>query len=391
MSKKTEQLCGQLRPIQGQIWCDDHTDIYIGGCDHIKKLQEEQNHPKATTFETQGTCCDYLYFVCWSNDYGENGFIGEINGGHTVLTNDTSGWEVFPTGINRDEDDERPSHELVQEQIKKAHCCGWRPVIAGQKNDGSKNPFKAIDGSISKDAQFIWYNSGTDHTSAVYPTGKVPFTGYNHDEFLIFRLPVKQIYEECNKCECDPCDCDCGCSCHGCNEQGEKQQQELLRRAQKKEFTLAGKRNVACADLPFGQDKRCRPLKREQVQLCFYLHYGDGPSDQIETHDTEVIYLTVCNPYSNISIKKLRITELFITPAPGLQSNGESEIRIIPDQLIQFECLERCSCLSTELSLVTRGAKPNTYSINIKYCIDDISIEQGAKGENTFELEIVNS
>ncbi|MBI1228446.1 MAG: hypothetical protein GC192_24640 [Bacteroidetes bacterium] len=377
-----ETFCDRPLSISGHVWCDDQADMYIGRCDHLSpKAILIQNFPKTVDVPkgTTATCCDYLYFVCWSNDSGQNGLLAEITGAVTIPTNNTD-WEVFPTGLDYDSNSPRPPRDLVLAQIKIADCNKlWKkPTLGGKNVKGGSAPFNPVTG-VSPNANFIWCDSGND------PSPGHPFVGFNHGEFLIFRLPVKKLYPECVQCECECCDCgDCGCG--GCNEHAAAQEKELANRAQAKTAVIPGSSNIPslCPIRPYTHTECSQALGVQQLSLCFYLHLLDGPRDQVETHDTEVVYLTVCNHYSDLEFRGLRITKLtFVPSAPA------SQIQIIPDSFLCFDCLSPCTCKSRELALITRDVPPGNYRLEIEYCVDEIVVNKELKGTTSFNLNVV--
>ena len=110
--------------INGTIWCDDHTDVYVGSPDKVRNLVQSQNHPKTATLrEIQADCCDYLYFVCWSNDSGENGFIAQLDGDVRITTGNPH-WQVYATSSDKDFANTRPLEKEVNSFIKKAEKIG---------------------------------------------------------------------------------------------------------------------------------------------------------------------------------------------------------------------------------------------------------------------------
>jgi hypothetical protein len=332
-------------------------------------------------FKATMQCCDYLYCVCWSNDAGLNGFLAEILGGSTIYSKKHD-WEVFATGLDFDSASPRPSRDLVLAQIKIADCGKlWKAPFEGPKNTGQSrtNPFVTKPG-ISANANFIWNWAGTG--TPAYP---LPFSGSNQGEFLIFRLSAKKLYRECVQCECDCCDC-CDCGCGGCNEHAAEQEKTLSKRAQDKSRIIPSTTNAAaqCPSHPYTA-LDCRPaLGAQQLNLCFYLNLLDGPSDQVETHDMEVFYLTVCNNYSDLEFKGLRITKLTIVPTSPV-----SQIQLVPDSFICFDCLSPCSCKSRELALITRDVPAGSYRIEAEYCVDEIVVKKEVKGTASFPITVV--
>lgn len=371
-------ICDKKLPVSGTVWCDDQVDIYIGKCQGIStKPIASQNYPQAVSFETVVTCCDYVYAVCWSNDVGVNGFLATIGGIHTNATD----WEVFATGIDYDSATPRPSRDQVLEQIKKADCHHyWKKPTAGPLNSPAPtNPFPNVP-QISSSANFIWYDSGLDPSLGFPP---VPFKGFNHGEFLVFKLPVKKIFRECEVCECKECDC-CDCGCDGCNERADELNKVLENRAKAKTFVVPGSANGPLCTRPYTPVQCTQALSSKKLNLCFHLHWGDGPGDQIETSDTEVLYITVCNQYADLKFRGVRIIKLTIIPVQPI-----NQIQLVPDSFICFDCIEPCSCESRELALLTRNVPPGAYTIEVEYCVDEIEVTSYVGGKTTFPITII--
>ena len=378
--------------INGTIWCDDHTDVYVGSPDKVRNLVQSQNHPKTATLrEIQADCCDYLYFVCWSNDSGENGFIAQLDGDVRITTGNPH-WQVYATSSDKDFANTRPSEKEVNSFIKKATCeNAWQYPKVGQKNDGSKQPFKQVSG-VDANANFFWYDSERD-TRNRYPSAPyVPFVeipdGSSHDEFLIFRIPVSVLYPE----SCQDCDCckDEGC-CGTCSTERSEQEAVVSDRANGKSFTINAKGNNSRRCKEAYSEESCSFVDIPKIEPCFHLHWGDAAGDKIEEHDTEIVYLTICNPYQNIQFKGLTITQVLITPTSPLTPSGELAMQIVPDKLIHFQCLGNCACLSREFTLLTRGIRAGTYELTFEYCVEEVLILNEKTGKSDFDIEVVAS
>ena len=381
--------------VHGNIWCDDNADVYIGNNKQVNNLVLSQNYPSTESFEElQVDCCDYLYFVCWSNDVGRNGLIADLHGSSDVYTGNNH-WQVYATGSDKDYSTTRPLKTEVNAFIKKATCeHAWQSPAVGQKNNGTNEPFPSVLG-IDQKANFIWYDSGND-TRNRYPTAPfVPFvaiatssTGPTHDEFLIFRIPVNVIHpEECQDCNC----CEGSDCCSKCGEKIASQEEIVSGRAVKKSFTInaEGNNNKRCKGAY--SEKTCSELDIPKIEPCFYLHYGDSSSDKLEEHDTEVVYLTICNPYKNIEFKGLTITEVILSPPSPLTPDGELAMRIVPDRLVHFNCLKGCSCASREFTILARGIRAGKYNIEFKYCVDEVLVLNEHIGSCNFDIDIVSS
>jgi len=412
----SNEKCQKTRAIKGTVWCDDHTDVYIGDCKKIGKRIAFQNHPKPTSFETKATCCNYLYFVCWSNDSSVNGFLAALFGANSMVTGSHSKWEVLPTGIDFDSGNKRPDPKQIQQQLENADCSQWKKVAIGQPNTKAGKPFGHVITGINTNARYIWYDSGKD-SRAKYPTSPhVPFAGFNHDEFLIFRFPVKELFkEECHDCKCS-CECTDDCHCSICSDSVQEERKVLQSEAQKKTFLIKGKENNSrrCKE-PYA-NTTCSTLDLPTLEPCFYLHWGDGRRDQMETHDDEVLYITACNPYGNLTFRGLTITNISIVykhiagPIPYKKDDTaiaagnsphipivtsvpvtDGSIQIVPNRLVQLGYLCGCSCASQAVYLSIQNAKPQDYEVVVEYCIDQIAINQDNTGKTRFPITLINS
>lgn len=183
----------------------------------------------------------------------------------------------------------------------------------------------------------------------------------------------------------NPCpDDDCGCGCSGCNEDAEQQNEELIERAKTKHNIV--KSDDTCPD-PFMESCLLNTIT-EKIDFtpCFSFHWGDGTNDQIEEHDTEVFYLTVCNPFKDVKYNGLRITKVSLTP----DTHPLEKIQIVPDRFITIDCLEPCSCQTREFAMINRANDTaGNYTLNVAYCFENITLESvSTSGKVEFPLEI---
>jgi hypothetical protein len=183
----------------------------------------------------------------------------------------------------------------------------------------------------------------------------------------------------------NPCDeqGDCGCGCHGCNEDADAQNAELIDRAKAKYFTQTQAQNC---NKPF--DTGCTTAIPAGLSLapCFHFHWGDGATDRIEEHDTEVFYLTVCNPFRDLQYDGLRITKVTLIP----DIHRLSSIQIVPDRFVVFDCLEPCTCQTREFAIITRALNTaGAYKLHVDYCFEGISLANSStQGDVEFDVEI---
>lgn len=381
--------CGPFNG-NGIIMTDDRTNVYVGNCSHISsKLIVNQDYNKegerVKPFNFQANCCDYLYFICWSNHNGLNAFLAELNGNNQIFTGHPD-WEVFATGKTKGVNSRITVTEINQE-LEKACKKGWKKPFVGPVNNGDNGLFSQFS-DINENARFIWYDSGKDFDTSPQ---RIPFGGFNHDEFLIFRIPVKSLFpKSCSNCDCQncTCDCDCDCGCDGCNENAVAQNSELVQRASAKKHIHS--HNSLGNQKPFPLSN-CQNLIGSNINIVpsVYLQWGESTTDVIENHDTEVMYITVCNPYKDISFNRFRITKINLVDAPDYPQQA----RIIPDRFITYDCIKPCSCKTREFTFLTRdqfGQYTGSRNLEIEYCWDDITLAKNAAyGTAIFPIEII--
>ena len=176
---------------------------------------------------------------------------------------------------------------------------------------------------------------------------------------------------------------DCGCGCPGCNEDADAQNEKLIDRAQHKYFTQT---QAQTCKKPF--DPSCLRATPAGLNLlpCFYYHWGDGSTDRIEEHDTEVFYLTVCNPFSDLQYNGLRITKITLVP----DIHPIEKIQIVPDRFVVFDCLEACTYQTREFAMITRADNiAGNYKLHVDYCFESISLtDSSIQADVEFDVEI---
>jgi len=129
----------------------------------------------------------YLYIVTWSDVAVYQGVLAEFTSNLGTIYSGSQ-WEVFAVG-------DRPAVAApartladVTAQIMIANSGGgpsngWVPATGGMANNSSSLWGGQIP-AINPAADWMWYDSGRD------PRSNAPFLGFDHDEYLIFRLPV---------------------------------------------------------------------------------------------------------------------------------------------------------------------------------------------------------
>ncbi len=183
------------------ITVDNQYDVYFGDATATDfHAGGDTNWTDTETWTALGRDpTDFLYVSTASDHAVAQGFLAEFintTAGATIKTGDAD-WDVFPAGKYLSLIDGSwpnpwpPSLMPTQAQVDAAIAYAtannlWTDTTTapGYNNGASPLPWGTRPG-IAGDADWIWYDSGTG-TSSPYPA---PFDGYNHDEFLIFRVP----------------------------------------------------------------------------------------------------------------------------------------------------------------------------------------------------------
>lgn len=120
-------------------------------------------------------------------------------------------------------------------------------------------------------------------------------------------------------------------------------------------------------------DCDCVPMEFPNIHPCISVAWGDTACDCMETDDVEVLCVSVCNCYSNVTFNNLTIGQIWVTdmagnPVPTLP-DGTPSVQIIPSGPICFGDIGPCrdkdhpTCVSRELVLYTRGAIGQNYKL----------------------------
>ena len=132
----------------------------------------------------------FIYVTSWSDHNTYQGLMAQFDNGSGLILSGDPQWQVTATGITRDNGAPPVSITDLSNQIVLANAGsnasgGWGAAYAGFYNDPSSLWGTAIGGGMASSARWMWYDSGMD------PSANAPFVGFNHDEYLIFRIPIK--------------------------------------------------------------------------------------------------------------------------------------------------------------------------------------------------------
>lgn len=141
--------------------------------------------------------------------------------------------------------------------------------------------------------------------------------------------------------------------------------------------------------------KKCEAVELPDIKPCVSISWGDSKCDCFESDDLEIVCLTICNCYSNVTFANLQAAAIFITDFAGnmvdLLPDGTPSIQITPLGPICFGDLKPCkddkaTCISREFVIRSRGAKSGPYRIQVAgLCYDVVTHYQTAE---CFKLEV---
>lgn len=188
--------------IKGHFSCDNSYAVYQGDKNKVDTLLLQAGNTLASQIfqgedvEFQAEANHYLYLIAWSDDSVYQGLIGTFSGSQVINTGDPR-WKVLPTKSNKTTN-QFPTKEEINNFIQLAADTDWVNPFVGSKNVVTGHPYQAVVSNIPSEANWTWHDSGKD-SRAKYPDSPyVPFAGHNHDEFLIFRIPIIEMAPEMN-------------------------------------------------------------------------------------------------------------------------------------------------------------------------------------------------
>jgi len=181
---------------------DNQYDVYFGDSMSTSLVVGgDTNWMTTETWNVTGAGpSDFLYVSTASDHAVAQGFLGEFENTTQNVTIETGSglWEVFPAGEWLQVIDASwpavwpPSVMPTQAEVDQAIAFAttnslWQTPDSHPDYQNSMSPLPwGTQAGISGTAWWIWHDSGDQASPAPYPA---PFDGFNHDEFLIFRVP----------------------------------------------------------------------------------------------------------------------------------------------------------------------------------------------------------
>ncbi len=198
-------------------------------------------------------------------------------------------------------------------------------------------------------------------------------------------------------------------ACKTC-EEIEKEQNECMREKCEKKFHLLPRVNCCNpeGEIPREEDYHergdgehprkddcccegeCTTVCFPEIKPCISVKWGDSKCDCFETDDLEVLCITVCNCYCNVtfrdfSINHIKITDMAGKPVPCLP-NGTPSVDIIPSGPICFGDIGPCNCecnkptcVSREFAISTCGAIGQCYLLSFEGICFTVCHEEQSK------------
>lgn len=134
----------------------------------------------------------------------------------------------------------------------------------------------------------------------------------------------------------------------------------------------------------------CTPLQMDKVAPTYHITWGNSRCDCIESDDLEVMNLTICNPYSNISLSNVTVHKLEVVdgagkPVPTLP-DGSPSVTLVPVGPYCFDDISPCTCVTREFTLRLRGAISGPYKILVSGICYDVCFHNDDKACFQFDV-----
>jgi hypothetical protein len=115
---------------------------------------------------------------------------------------------------------------------------------------------------------------------------------------------------------------------------------------------------------------KCEPLRIPELHPWTEISWGDSKCDCIESDDTEIMYVTVCNPYSNLTLSNFTIEKIEVEHVngkpPALLPDGTPSIQLVPIGPYCFDDIPPCSCVTRQFIVRLRGALGGHYKMMLR-------------------------
>ncbi len=140
---------------------------------------------------------------------------------------------------------------------------------------------------------------------------------------------------------------------------------------------------------------KCKTADIPKLAPCISVSWGDSKCDGMETDDYEILCITVCNCYSNVTFCNFSIASVYVTTTTGTAvptlPDGTLSVEVFPRGPICFGDIGPCkddgsNCVSRQVVLIARGAKGGPYQLQIGGICFDVCLHYDQNA--CFQLEL---
>lgn len=179
-----------LPPIAGRVACDNYHRVYTANCESAFMELTDRGGACAYTPAPEydfASTDRFLYIVAWSDASVAQGLLHDLTYNGAPIYSGDPRWQVFATGITKSSCANAPTPAEIRQQILGANQFDqWTAPALGPTNTPGNGTIWGAQSAIAASARWMWFDSGLD-TGGTNP----PFEdGYDHGEFLIFRMQL---------------------------------------------------------------------------------------------------------------------------------------------------------------------------------------------------------
>jgi hypothetical protein len=175
-------------PLEVVLTADNTYALYYGTLSSADAfVASDGDWPTAETHTLTLPDSGYIYVAGYTDAFDAQGLLAQVTNTSTSerFYSGDPRWQVTCTGIYMNA---APSPSDLSTEIMKANagtnpCGGWVSTTVGQQNLRAR-PWRTIEG-VDNVARWMWYDSNQDDRMCA------PFAGFNHNEYLIFRVLVE--------------------------------------------------------------------------------------------------------------------------------------------------------------------------------------------------------
>lgn len=138
------------------------------------------------------------------------------------------------------------------------------------------------------------------------------------------------------------------------------------------------------------ESSTCVSVNLPEMSPNIQISWGDSDCDCIESDDTEIMTITVCNPFSNITYSGFTIHKVEVLDSSGnavaTLPDGTDSIELVPVGPYCFGNISGCSCVSREFVLRNRGSMAGEYHIHLSGICYDVNVHNNSSTCFKFDI-----